>query len=436
MVPAEKILEAARRENVDIIGLSGLITPSLDEMVHVAKEMERQGFKIPLLIGGATTSKVHTAVKIAPNYSFPVVYVNDASKSVPVASSLLSEEFSAGFIKELDEEYERVREYNAKANAERNLLGLEAARNNKFTIKNNKIVKPKKLGVTIFENDDLNLIANYIDWTPFFISWEMKGSYPKILDDPERGLEARKLFDDAKKMLKQIIDEKWLRARAVIGLFEAKSIGDDIEITTLENEKVMLHTIRQQTVKPDGQFNVALADYVSQDDKDYIGAFAVTTGIGIDEHVKKFEADHDDYSAIMLKAIADRLAEAYTECIHQKVRIEYWGYAPNEKFNYEELIKETYEGIRPAPGYPAQPDHTEKPTIWKLLDVEKNAGITLTESMAMLPTAAVSGLYFAHPNSKYFAVGKITKEQIIDYASRKKISIEEAERWMGPYLAY
>jgi 5-methyltetrahydrofolate--homocysteine methyltransferase len=436
MVPAEKILEAARRENVDIIGLSGLITPSLDEMVHVAKEMERQGLKIPLLIGGATTSKVHTAVKIAPNYSFPVVYVNDASKSVPVASSLLSEEFSAGFIKELDEEYERVREYNAKANAERNLLGLEAARNNKFTIKNNKIVKPKKLGVTIFENDDLNLIANYIDWTPFFISWEMKGSYPKILDDPERGLEARKLFDDAKKMLKQIIDEKWLRARAVIGLFEAKSIGDDIEITTLENEKVMLHTIRQQTVKPDGQFNVALADYVSQDDKDYIGAFAVTTGIGIDEHVKKFEADHDDYSAIMLKAIADRLAEAYTECIHQKVRIEYWGYAPNEKFNYEELIKENYEGIRPAPGYPAQPDHTEKPTIWKLLDVEKNAGITLTESMAMLPTAAVSGLYFAHPNSKYFAVGKITKEQIIDYASRKKISIEEAERWMGPYLAY
>lgn len=445
MVSCDKILEEAKKQNVDVIGLSGLITPSLDEMVHVAKEMERLGFKTPLLIGGATTSKVHTAVKIAQNYSGPVVHVNDASKSVPVASSLISNELRDAFIAEINKDYERVREQNKNAQGQNKFISLKEARENKFPIDWSKteIVKPTFIGNKVFTNYDLKEIAEYIDWTPFFHSWEMKGSYPKILKDPERGTEATKLFNDAQGMLKKIIDEKWLQANAVIGIYPASTVNDDDTEVYDEkgNKKVTFHSIRQQTKKPAGQFNVALADFVKPKNgvatpQDYIASFALTTGIGIDEHVKRFEADHDDYAAIMLKALADRLAEAFAELMHKKVRTEFWGYAKNEALNTEDLIKEEYAGIRPAPGYPAQPDHTEKLTIWKLLDVEKNTGIILTESLAMVPTAAVSGLYFSHPQSHYFGIGKINKEQVEDYAKRKGIAVEVAERWLGPNLAY
>jgi 5-methyltetrahydrofolate--homocysteine methyltransferase len=447
MVSCDKILEQARHHNVDIIGLSGLITPSLDEMVHVAKEMERLKFKIPLMIGGATTSKVHTAVKIAQNYSGPVIHVNDASKSVPVASSLISKELRGAFMDDVNKDYERVREQNKNAQGQNKFISLEEARENKFPVNwsKTKITKPALLGNKVFDNYSLAEIAEYIDWTPFFHSWEMKGSYPKILKDPERGAEATKLFNDAQKMLKQIIDEKWLTAKAVIGIYPANAVGDDIEVFDKEAKNMIgkFHSIRQQTKKPAGQYNVALSDFVkpkngsvSLTSSDFIGAFALTTGIGIEEHVAKFEKDHDDYSAIMLKALADRLAEAFAELLHKKVRTEIWGYAKNESLNTEQLIKEEYAGIRPAPGYPAQPDHTEKPTIWKLLDVEKNTGIQLTESMAMYPTAAVSGLYFSHPQSHYFGTGKITKEQVEDYAKRKSLPFTETEKWLGPVLGY
>lgn len=450
MVSADKILEEAKKHNVDIIGLSGLITPSLDEMVHVAKEMERLGFKTPLLIGGATTSKVHTAVKIAQNYSGPVVHVNDASKSVPVASSLISEELRGAFMTDVTKDYERVREQNKNAQSQNKFISMAEARKNKFPIDWSKaeITKPSFLGNKVFSNYDLKEISEYIDWTPFFHSWEMKGSYPKILKDPVRGAEAQKLFDDAQNMLKKIINEKWLTANAVIGIYPANTVNDDDIEVVYENGKTtkyLLHSVRQQTKKPAGQYNVALADFIKpksssvasgEVEKDYIGAFAVTTGIGIDEHVARFEKNHDDYSAIMLKALADRLAEAFTELLHKKVRKEYWGYASNETFSNEELIKEEYAGIRPAPGYPAQPDHTEKLTIWKMLDVEKNTGIVLTDSLAMVPTAAVSGFYFGNPNSHYFGVGKITKEQVEDYAKRKNLAFEVAEKWLGPALGY
>ncbi|MBL7883519.1 MAG: methionine synthase [Bacteroidia bacterium] len=437
MVSCDKILEEAKKHNVDIIGLSGLITPSLDEMVHVAKEMERLNFKTPLLIGGATTSKVHTAVKIAQNYSGPVVHVNDASKSVPVASSLISNELRDAFMVDVTKDYERVREQNKNAQSQNKFIPIEEARTNKFPIDwdKTKIVTPNLIGTKIFEDYPLSEIVEYIDWTPFFHSWELKGSYPKILNDSERGAEAKKLFDDAQKMLQQIIFEKWLTAKAIIGIYPANSVGDDIELF-VNNESVVFHTIRQQTKKPAGQYNVALSDFISPKNQDYIGSFALSTGFGIDEHVARFEKEHDDYSAIMLKALADRLAEAFAELMHKKVRKEYWGYASNEKLSNEELIKEEYAGIRPAPGYPAQPDHTEKPTIWKLLNVEKNIGISLTESMAMVPTAAVSGLYFSHPDSHYFGIGKIQKDQVQDYAKRKDMTIEEIERWLGPNLAY
>jgi len=453
MVSADRILEEAKKHNVDIIGLSGLITPSLDEMVHVAKEMERLGFKTPLLIGGATTSKVHTAVKIAQNYSGPVVHVNDASKSVPVASSLISNELRDSFMADVKKDYERVREQNKNAQSQNKFISMAEARQNKFPIHwgQTEITKPAFLGNKVFANYDLKEISEYIDWTPFFHSWEMKGSYPKILKDPARGEEAQKLFDDAQAMLKKIIDEKWLTANAVIGIYPANTVNDDDIEVVYENGKVtsyLFHSIRQQTKKPAGQYNIALADFIKpknvlldsarsdNNSGDYLGAFAVTTGIGIDEHVARFEKDHDDYSAIMLKAIADRLAEAFTELLHKKVRKEYWGYAKNETFSNEELIKEEYAGIRPAPGYPAQPDHTEKLTIWKLLDVEKNTGIILTDSLAMVPTAAVSGFYFGHPQSHYFGVGKITKEQVEDYAKRKNMKFKEAEKWLGPALGY
>ncbi len=447
MVSADKILEEAKKNEVDIIGLSGLITPSLDEMVHVAKEMERLEFKIPLMIGGATTSKVHTAVKIAQNYSGPVIHVNDASKSVPVASSLISDELRDAFMIDITKDYDRVREQNKNAQSQNKFISIAEARENKFLIdwKKQEIVKPSFIGNKVFTDYSLAEIVEYIDWTPFFISWEMKGSYPKILKDPTRGEEARKLFDDAQTMLKKIIDEKWLKANAVIGIYPAKAVGDDIEVYENENGKLKttFHTLRQQTKKPAGQYNVALSDFIRPASPnselptpDYIGAFALTTGLGIDEHVARFEKDHDDYSAIMLKALADRLAEAFAELMHKKVRKEFWGYAKEENLQNEELIKEEYAGIRPAPGYPAQPDHTEKPIIWKLLDVEKNTGMVLTESMAMVPTAAVSGLYFANPNSHYFGIGKIKQDQVEDYSIRKGMSLDKAERWLGPNLAY
>lgn len=446
MVSADKILEEARKHNVDVIGLSGLITPSLDEMVHVAKEMERLHFKTPLLIGGATTSKVHTAVKIAQNYSGPVVHVNDASKSVPVASSLISEELRDAFMADIDKDYARVREQNKNAQSQNKFISLEEARKNKFPIDWNKteIRKPAFLGNRVFEHYDLKEIAEYIDWTPFFHSWEMKGSYPKILSDPTRGAEATKLFNEAQAMLKKIIDGKWLQARAVIGIYPANAVGDDdIDVysadSTQPDKKIAtFHTLRMNTKKPAGQYNVALSDFIKpkQAGTDYMGAFAVCTGFGIDEHVAAFEKNHDDYSAIMLKALADRLAEAFAELMHKRVRKEIWGYASDESLKNEELIREEYAGIRPAPGYPAQPDHTEKLTLWKLLDVEKKTGIILTDSLAMVPTAAVSGMYFAHPDAHYFGLGKINKEQVEDYAKRKSMPLEEAERWLGPALGY
>jgi 5-methyltetrahydrofolate--homocysteine methyltransferase len=449
MVSCDKILEEAKKHNVDIIGLSGLITPSLDEMVYVAKEMERLNFKTPLLIGGATTSKVHTAVKIATNYSAPVVHVNDASKSVPVASSLISTEHKDTFMLEVTKDYERIREQNKNAQSQNKFISLSEARQNKYPVdwKNIKISKPTFIGNKSFNEYSLSEIAEFIDWTPFFHSWELKGSYPKILNDPERGVEATKLLNDAKSMLQKIIDEKWLTANAVIGFYPASTINhDDIEIASInenKNQPYTFHTIRQQTKKPAGQYNIALSDFIkpkelvnSIDESDYIGAFAVTAGIGIEKHIARFEKDHDDYSAIMLKALADRLAEAFAELMHKKVRKEIWAYAKNESFSNEELIREEYIGIRPAPGYPAQPDHTEKNTIWNLLEVEKNANIILTESLAMVPTAAVSGLYFSNEKSHYFGVGKITKEQLEDYSLRKNTDVTEMERWLSSILGY
>lgn len=444
MVSCDRILEQARHHNVDVIGLSGLITPSLDEMVHVAKEMERLGFKTPLLIGGATTSKVHTAVKIAQNYSGAVVHVNDASKSVPVATSLISEDLRDEFMKDVRKDYERVREQNKNAQSQNKFITIAEARENKFPIDwaSSRIVKPSFIGNKVFTDYPLEELIDFIDWTPFFISWEMKGSYPKILKDPTRGEEARKLFADAQKMLKQIIEGKWLKANAVIGIYPANATAtDDIEVFTDESRKTVktvFHSIRQQTKKPAGQYNVALSDFVAPKGlaPDYIGGFALTTGIGIDEHVARFEKEHDDYSAIMLKALADRLAEAFAELMHKRVRKEFWGYATDETLNNEELIKEEYAGIRPAPGYPAQPDHTEKPLLFELLNAEKSTGIVLTESMAMVPTAAVSGLYFAHAQSHYFGIGKITKDQVEEYALRKNMPVETIERWLGPNLAY
>lgn len=443
MVSADKILAKAKEEQVDIIGLSGLITPSLDEMVHVAKEMKREGFTIPLLIGGATTSKVHTAVKIEPHYNYPVVHVNDASRSVPVVSSLLSKELRDSFIEQIRSENERTRSYHKADRAQAKFLSLTEAQKNKFTISKQKGSKPNFLGVKVFESFDVKELIDFIDWTPFFISWEMKGSYPKLLKDPVRGTEAQKLFDDAQAMLKQIVAEKWLTAKAVVGIFPALSDGDDIEVYDhFGKEKIAtFHTLRQQSQKADNFNNIALADFIkskqeTNGDMDYIGAFAVCTGFGIEKWIEKFEKEHDDYSSIMLKALADRLAEAFAELIHKKVRTEIWGYASDEKLSQEEIVKEKYQGIRPAPGYPAQPDHTEKITLWNLLDVEKNTGITLTESLAMYPTAAVSGMYFAHPDAHYFSVGKLEKDQIADYARRKKMKQEEIERWLGSVLAY
>jgi 5-methyltetrahydrofolate--homocysteine methyltransferase len=442
MVSAERILETARNEQVDVIGLSGLITPSLDEMVHVAKEMTRQGFTIPLLIGGATTSKVHTAVKIEPHYKYPVIHVNDASRSVPVVSNLLSKDLREEFVKEVSAEYERVRDYHKADRAQQKFIPITKARENAATLSAVKVMEPAFTGTMSFDDYSLEEIATFIDWSPFFQTWEMKGSYPRILEDKERGVEATKLFNDAKAMLQRIIKEKWLTAKAVIGIFPAIRVQDDIQVfedADLKDPLCTFYSLRQQTLKPEGTPNIALSDYIYSKEEaacDYIGGFAVSTGFGIEKHLERFEKDHDDYSSIMLKALADRLAEAFAELMHYKVRTEFWGYAKEENLTKEEIIKEKYQGIRPAPGYPAQPDHTEKITLWKLLDVENQTGIILTDSLAMYPTSAVSGLYFAHPDAHYFGLGKIQRDQVEDYAKRKGMKLEEAERWLGPALGY
>lgn len=441
MVPAEKILQTARLENVDIIGLSGLITPSLDEMVHVAKEMQRQGFTIPLMIGGATTSRAHTAVKIEPHYQGPTVYVTDASRGVGVASNLLSHELKDDFVNSVREEYEEVRERHKGREAKTKQHSLEEARRNKFnwgTLHNP--VKPSFLGIKVIERFPLDTLVWYIDWTPFFQTWEMAGSYPKILEDKVVGVEARKLFDDAQVMLKKIISEEWLSARAVVGFFPANSDGDDVIVytdDTREQRLETLHHLRQQNVKAPGRPNYCLSDFIAPIDSgkaDYIGAFAVTTGIGIEEKLQQFEQDHDDYSSIMLKALADRLAEAFAEYLHEVVRKDYWGYAEDEMYDPGQLIKEAYQGIRPAPGYPACPDHTEKGKLFELLNVTENTSIELTESYAMYPASAVSGWYFSHPEAQYFNVGKIDRDQLQDYARRKNIAEEVAERWLAAHL--
>jgi len=444
MVPAETILAEAKKHDVDIIGLSGLITPSLDEMVHMASEMERLGMKIPLLIGGATTSRIHTAVKIDPKYSNAAVYVADASRAVGVAGELLSDERKEIYVKNLKDEYHTMREERSKRTANRKTFTILQARNNAYKAdwENYTPPKPAFLGLKTFDDYSLEEISRYIDWTPFFHAWELAGKYPKILKDGVVGEEATRLFEDAQKLLKQVVDEKWLQARAVIGFFPANSVGDDIELYSNDGRsevKTVLHHLRQQMAKPSDRPNSCISDFVapkSSSKDDYVGAFAVTAGIGIDEHVQRFEAEHDDYNSILLKALADRLAEAFAECMHQRVRKEFWAYAADESFSNDDLIAENYQGIRPAPGYPACPDHTEKATLWSLIEPDKNAGITITESFAMLPTAAVSGFYFSHPDAKYFGTGKIQKDQVEDYARRKGDDIKVVERWLAPVLDY
>ncbi len=441
MVPAEKILQTARLENVDIIGLSGLITPSLDEMVHVAKEMQRQGFTIPLMIGGATTSRAHTAVKIEPHYTNgATVYVTDASRGVGVASNLLSADLKADFVKSIREEYEEVRERHKGREAKTQQHSLEAARANKYEWATLTPVKPSFLGIKVIDNLPMATLVDYIDWSPFFQTWEMAGSYPKILDDKVVGIEARKLFNDAKDMLKKIVSENWLQARAVVGFFPAASSEDDIIVYSDESRSQVHETLqhlRQQNIKAPGRPNYCLSDFVApvgSGKADYIGGFAVTTGIGIEAKLEEFEKDHDDYSSIMLKALADRLAEAFAEYLHLQVRKDYWGYAEDETHSPEQLINESYQGIRPAPGYPACPDHTEKEKLFDLLNVTEHTSIELTESYAMYPASAVSGWYFSHPDAQYFNVGKIDKQQLADYARRKGMAEEVAARWLASHL--
>lgn len=442
MVPCEKILDTAIKEKADMIGLSGLITPSLEEMAHVAKEMQRLGFKMPLLIGGATTSRTHTAVKIEPNYEGPVVWVPDASRAVGVCSNLLSDELREPYLAEVRADYEKVREQHANKKGQ-TLVPLAAARGNHAVIdwREYSPKTPSFLGVRALKNYPLADLVPFIDWGPFFQSWDLAGPFPAILDDPIVGEAARNVYRDGQAMLKRIIDGRWISANAVFGFWPAAGKGDDIELFADESRAEViatLHHLRQQNQKPAGNPNLCLADYVAPGNasiRDYVGAFAVTAGIGIEPHVKAFEDKQDDYSAIMLKALADRLAEAFAEHLHWRVRKEWWGYAADESLPHDDLIAEKYHGIRPAPGYPACPDHTEKAELFRLLEAEKNAGMSLTESFAMLPTAAVSGFYFAQPEAKYFAVGKIGRDQLEDYAKRKGWTVEQAERWLAPNLA-
>jgi 5-methyltetrahydrofolate--homocysteine methyltransferase len=447
MVPVQKILETARRENADIIGLSGLITPSLDEMCHVAAEMEREGFDVPLLIGGATTSRVHTAVKINPNYARgQTIYVTDASRAVGVMANLMSGTARGPYIDGVRKEYVKIRDAYLKGDSKKTRLSLQAARDNRFKVDWTGYSPPRPafLGTRTFRSYDLAELAPYIDWTPFFQTWELAGRYPRILSDNVVGPEARKLFDDAQAMLKRLVAERWLTANAVVGLWPASADGDDIALyadDTRTRPLGVLHTLRQQMAREDrrDRANTALADFVAPKETglaDYIGAFAVTAGIGEAEALERHIDKTDDYGRIMLKALADRLAEALAERMHERVRRELWGYAVGERLSEEQLIAEAYRGIRPAPGYPAQPDHTEKGTLFRLLDAERQAGIKLTESFAMWPGAAVSGLYFSHPESHYFGVGKVERDQVEDYARRKGWAVAEAERWLAPVLNY
>lgn len=444
MVPPEKIIDAAIKENVDIIGLSGLITPSLDEMVYLAKEMDKLNIKIPIMIGGATTSRAHTAVKIAPEYAATVVHVNDASRAVTVASNLLNTETKMSYSIALREEYDALREGYLNRAREKNFLTIEAARKNKFKIdwNNYEAIKPNFIGTKTVEVA-LSDLVDFIDWTPFFQSWELYGKYPAILTDEVVGEQASDLFKDAQNMLSKIVSEKWFTAKGILGIFPANTINDDdIEVYSeplAQNPKPKTFlSLRQQSQKTIGAPNIALADFIAPKDsgvQDYIGCFCVTTGFGVEEKAKQFEKDLDDYNSILVKALGDRLAEAFAEYLHLKVRKEIWGYASEEQLSNQELIKENYKGIRPAPGYPACPDHLEKPTIWDILKVEENIGVKLTESMAMWPASSVSGYYFAHPESKYFGLGKIKSDQVADYANRRNISIETATKWLAPNIA-
>ncbi|MGO3217830.1 MAG: vitamin B12 dependent-methionine synthase activation domain-containing protein, partial [Halomonas sp.] len=445
MVPADKILQAAKDHNADIIGLSGLITPSLDEMVSVAKEMQRRGMDLPLLIGGATTSKAHTAVKIEPQYEHPVIYVTDASRAVGVAGRLLSSAQKPTYVAEIREEYEKVRERNAKRRPKAADLDYTQARKRRFRTdwSNHTPAQPTMVGLKTFDNYDLEELVAFIDWTPFFMSWQLAGKYPKILNDDVVGEAARNLFEDAKSMLRKLIDEKRVQARGVIGLWPANSVDDDvIEVYADESRSEVverLHHIRQQTTKGRDGICYSLADFIAPKESgkaDWIGGFAVTTGHGVDELSKAYGAAGDDYNAIMVQALTDRLAEAFAERMHERVRKEFWGYVPEEVLDNDALIAEKYQGIRPAPGYPACPDHTEKATLFRMLNATENTGLALTESFAMWPAAAVAGWYFAHPQSKYFSTGKITRDQVEAIAARKPMPLEEMERWLSPVLSY
>lgn len=445
MVPADKILEAARKEKVDIIGLSGLITPSLDEMVYVAKEMQREKFELPLLIGGATTSRIHTAVKIDPVYEGPVVYVHDASRSVPVVSELISETVRANFKTKVKDEYHKLRQDHESRKELKHYISLKDARENKTAInwKEFTPVKPTFYGKKVLLNYSLEELRQYIDWTPFFQTWMLAGRYPGIFDDAVVGAEAKKLYDDAQKMLDDVIKQKSLQANGVVAFYRASPTNyEDVKLFSddaSEQPFATLHFLRQQNKKAQNLPNFSLADFIAPADsgkQDYIGLFAVTAGIGLEKLIEKYKAANDDYSEIMTKALADRLAEAFAERLHERVRKEFWGYAQDENLENEQLIAEKYQGIRPAPGYPACPDHTEKRTIFEILEAEREAGIKLTESCAMYPAASVSGYYFSHPESKYFGLGKIEKDQVEDYAARKGMKVEEIERWLAPNLSY
>jgi 5-methyltetrahydrofolate--homocysteine methyltransferase len=456
MVPPEKIINKAREEQVDIIGLSGLITPSLDEMVFLAKEMERQNFDVPLLIGGATTSKAHTAVKIDPQYSQSVVHVNDASRAVTVVGDLLQEETSANYKKSIKLDYESFREKFLKRGKQKEYLTLDQARENKLQIdwKPSDIKKPNQLGIEVWDDFDLKQLVDFIDWSPFFRSWDLHGKYPDILNDEVVGEQAKELFKDAKVLLQRILDEKLLKAKAIFGLFPANQVNeDDIEVhlsprsqsrgnesdalETTKDATFLFRTLRQQTKKRAGVPNIALADFVAPKAsgiQDYIGCFCVSTGFGTQELAAEFEKNHDDYNSIMIKALADRFAEAFAEYLHKEVRTKHWGYAVDENLDNDELIKEKYRGIRPAPGYPACPDHLEKLTIWEMMQVEERIGVKLTDSLAMWPAASVSGYYFAHPEAKYFGLGKIKQDQVQDFAERKHITLEKAQKWLAPNI--